>query len=114
MHAKLARRLALISMIAIEHIHNETLLELANCFRVQNAGLMHLRDECLKLVLHRASKNTPVIKVHSRQPRRPQGMSEYKLLGCPFGRSLLASLGAQFRIFLPLANGLRPGAHAGT
>src|SRR5437764_5291218 len=57
-HSKFASAFALVPMITTKHSHDEALLEVANSLGIENAGLVHLSNERLKLVLHRASKIT--------------------------------------------------------
>ena len=54
-HAQLPCRLTLIALVLLKHGQNELLLELAYCFRIKNAALMHLKYECFQLVFHSAS-----------------------------------------------------------
>lgn len=54
-HAELARGLALVPVVFLENRDDEPLLEFANGFGIQNAALVHLKNECFELILHSAS-----------------------------------------------------------
>src|SRR6516164_9648271 len=51
-HSQLSGCLALVSFVLLQYVYQETLFEFAHGFRVENAAVVHLRHECLKLVLH--------------------------------------------------------------
>ena len=54
-HAQLAGGLALVALIFLQHGQDESLLEFANCFGIQNAALVHLHDQGFQLIFHNAS-----------------------------------------------------------
>ena len=49
-HSQLPGCLALIAPIFLEIGHDETLLEFANRFRVEDVAVVHLKDECFQLI----------------------------------------------------------------
>ena len=44
-HAQFARCAALVALVFLEHGENETLLELADAFRIKNVAAVHLQDK---------------------------------------------------------------------
>ena len=53
MHVELPRRFALIAPVFFKHGHDETLLEFADCFGVEDVAFVHLKNECFQLIFQR-------------------------------------------------------------
>ena len=54
-HAQLACGLTLVALVFLQHGKDESLLELADRFRIENSALVHLQYQGFQLVFHSAS-----------------------------------------------------------
>ena len=61
MHIQLARGPALVAVVLLQYGQNEALLELAHRFGVQNVALVHLHNQCFKLISHGISLSESVV-----------------------------------------------------
>jgi len=51
-HPKLARSLALVTIVLLQNGKDKSLLEFPNGFRIKDSTFIHLHYECFELVLH--------------------------------------------------------------
>jgi len=54
-HAQLARGFTLVALVLLQHSKDESLLEFADRFRVENPALVHLQYQGFQLIFHSAS-----------------------------------------------------------
>ena len=52
MHSQLSRGAALVAFVFLKNSCYKTLLELSDCFGIENVALVHLVDKCFQLIFH--------------------------------------------------------------
>ena len=54
-HAQFAGSAALVTLVLLEHGHDEPFLEFTHSFGIENIASVHLQDKCFQLIFHAAS-----------------------------------------------------------